>query len=163
MRYSKSLIDNQWRNTLSLEIMSYNATLEFLLYSAILGFLVLGVLTDLKTREVSNTITFAVLVLSIPLIAWNLKNIGFFNFAYLAVFFMAYSKGLGAADLKVLFPLLFIFKDVGLFAGVLAVFGALYFILEHYRNKNIPIKKLSIAYFVPITISFVFMVWSVVL
>lgn len=131
---------------------------NFLMVSGIFVLLFRGLIDDVRTRTVSNRITFGIIGLSIPLIYINLPNIGFLNFMFLGVFVAAYLWNLGGADLKAVCPLLFIFPNVVFFAGSLAVLGAIHLTIEHYRRKDVPIQLLKVPYFVPLTMTYIVMV-----
>lgn len=127
----------------------------FIIFIIITFLLMIGTYTDIKTRTVSNKITGLILLFSIPLIHINISNIGFFHFAYLGVFFWGYLRGLGGADLKAMFPLIFAVPNVMMFAGIVGVTGILYMCADYIRHKAISWDQVSIPFFIPITIGFI--------
>ena len=133
-------------------------TFENILFVSITLLLIIGTYTDIKTRTVSNKITGLILLCSISLIHANISNIGFFHFAYLGVFYWGYLRGLGGADLKAMFPLIFAVPNVMIFTGIVGVIGVLYICADYLKHKEISWDQVSIPFFIPITIGFVVVV-----
>lgn len=102
--------------------------------------LLYGCWTDLQTRTVSNKVVLVIIGLS--LFAASLENLTVLHLLFLIFIYTAYHySALGGADVKILFPLLFV-MDVNSFAVflvALAVFGlmsAVYIIIR--RIETIP-------------------------
>ena len=126
------------------------------LYVLIFLYLLVGTFQDIKTREVQNSINLGILLASIPLLYYNLENLGFLHFAFMAVFFMAYLKDLGGADIKAIFPLIFIVPNVTLFCSVIAIVGMIYMFVKYYAINPHSWDNLTIPYFVPIISGYTF-------
>lgn len=115
---------------------------------------------DVKERNVSNRITLLIFVFSIPLFYFNMENIGIYHFAYLGVFFIGYLKGLGGADLKAIFPLIFAVPNIMIFVLSVGIIGILYIISDFRRNKDMTWSQISIPFFIPILLGFQIAIWS---
>jgi len=141
-------------------------TINTILFASITVLLIIACYMDIKERNVSNKITLLILVFSIPLIYLNLHNIGFFHFAYLGAFYWGYTcRGLGGADLKAMFPLIFAVPNVMVFVFSVGIIGVLYIISDYLRNtdnlyKEITWNQVSIPFFIPILIGFQIAIWS---
>lgn len=134
-------------------------TITTTLFAIITVLLIIACYMDIKERNVPNKITFAILVFSIPPIYFNLQNIGFFHFAYLGIFFWGYCRGLGGADLKAMFPLIFAVPSVMVFVFSVGIIGVLYIISDYLRNREITWNQVSIPFFIPIFIGFQIAIW----
>jgi len=135
-------------------------TINTILFASITVLLIIACYMDIKERNVSNKITLLILVFSTPLIYLNMQNIGFFHFAYLGVFYWGYCRGLGGADLKAMFPLIFAVPNVMVFVFSVGIIGVLYIISDYLRNKEITWDQVSIPFFIPILIGFQIAIWS---
>lgn len=120
--------------------------LELVLSSLISVLLLTGCYTDMKWYHVSNRVTYPIALLCIPLITFSNQLI--YAQAGFSLFLLAawYFNQTGAADVKVLVPLLFTFNDLFFltFLAIMAFAGLLLFISH---RKAIPL-------FIPITAAY---------
>ena len=128
--------------------------LKYLLSATIVLLLCYGVVTDIRTRTVSNRVTLSIALLSLPLIYYNSANIN--NQTYLiglAFTGMYFINTIGAADLKVLLPITFSITYLFSFLIFFSFIGLVYCWLSEKPNK--------IPAFVPITIAYVVVMFFV--
>lgn len=113
-----------------------------------------GAYSDIKTRTVSNKITFSIIGLSLISISiQGVDNIYLNTYVKLTapllfslLFILLYFRdSMGGADMKVLIPLVFVVPDVVGFVLLISLLGMVYAIISW--SKNIP-------YFVPIALGF---------
>ncbi len=80
----------------------------------ILKLLLYAVFTDIKTRKVSNAVQIAIILFCIPLIILNIANIAVTHIVLvLAAIAMMRQRFWGAADGKVIIPLILTMTKVG--------------------------------------------------
>ena len=107
--------------------------------------LCIGAYSDLKTRTVSNKITYSIGILCIILIliygiaSWMS---GIFILLFISLYFF---NLMGGADMKVLVPMILIIPNPEIFVLIISVLGGIYALISW--SKEIP-------YFVPITLGF---------
>ena len=125
-----------------------------ILKGLILGLLLIGTDTDLKTRTVSNKITFAILILCIPLIYLNKSIMEYFPVYFVSItalliaYYFLYNtqSRIGGADLKVLIPLMASFS-IFQFIGFFSVISIVTFLMWFKWKSGMP-------FFVAISISY---------
>ncbi len=121
--------------------------LRFLLSIAILALLMAGVWSDIRTRVVSNAITFSIMLLSLPLIYYNSANIN--NQTYLigiAFTGMYFINTIGGADLKALLPITFSVVNLFYFLLLFSVIGIVYCVIKREPKKTPAFIPITIAY-----------------
>lgn len=107
--------------------------------------LIIGCYYDLKEREVSNAISYSILVLCIPLI--NVSNITPMHFVIAILFTILTLRGAyGGADLKVLVPIVMSLTTLSLSIFLIGI--TIFSIPFVIKNRN------DIPLFIPITISY---------
>ena len=119
-----------------------------LLSSAIASLLVLGCYYDWTTRHVSNLITGAVIVLSLPIIYFNLTTTELNPWLYGAGL-LALSLVMGGADVKVLIPIFLSYNPINLFSFLLI------FCIVGFAYILITKKKNDVPAFIPITAGYI--------
>jgi len=113
--------------------------------------LFVGCYHDIKTKTVSNKITGTIILLSIPLIYFNIDNIGISNYVYSGVLLLMYYVGtLGGADFKVLVPIVFAVPALKIFLLALGIMGILYWLTQYAISR----RSNSVPYFVPISCAY---------
>lgn len=121
--------------------------LKFLLSATVLLLLLCGVVTDIKTRSVSNKITVALILISLPLIYYNSANINFQTyFIALSFIFMYVINSIGGADLKVLLPITFSVAPLLYFLILFSGIGMLYCIIKKQSNRTPAFIPITVAY-----------------
>lgn len=121
--------------------------LKFLLSATVMLLLLYGVVTDIKTRTVSNRVTLSIALLSLPLIYYNSANIN--NQTYLiglAFTGMYFINTIGAADLKVLLPITFSVASLFSFLIFFSFIGLMYAWLSEKPHKIPAFIPIAIAY-----------------
>lgn len=117
---------------------------------AIASLLVLGCYYDIKTRHVSNLITGAVIVLSLPLIYHNISNLITTPIPYVIYGIATIAGLLGSmADIKVMIPIGASLSSTSLvsFLLIFCIVGFLYILITKKKN--------DVPAFVPITAGYV--------
>ena len=114
----------------------------------IASLLVLGCYYDWTTRHVSDLITGAVIVLSLPLIYLNLTTADVNPWLYGAGL-IAMSFVMGGADVKVLIPIILSYNPMNLlsFLLIFCIVGFAYILITKKKN-DVPV-------FIPITAGYV--------
>lgn len=122
--------------------------ISLLLSSAIASLLVIGCYYDWKTRHVSNLITGAVILLSLPLVYLNLSY-GEYNPLLYGAGLIAMAFVMGMADVKVLIPIFFSYTSLNLllFLLIFGIIGFAYILITKKKN-DVPV-------FIPITVGYV--------
>jgi Flp pilus assembly protein protease CpaA len=121
--------------------------------------LIIGCWYDIKWFHVPNFISYSIVVLCIPLlIIHQTRNegvlvLGFKAFISLYLLAAWYIKKLGAADVKVLIPIIFIFSGLSFlfFLSIMLISGMVFCIINILKKKPDKVPG-----FIPITIAF----WS---
>ncbi len=114
---------------------------------------------DFKTRWIPDKIIWGIFLLSLPLVYLNRDNIEIWNIAFLLLFIIEYKLNvLGGGDLKVLFPLLFVFKNVIMFMVLFLFFILVYIYYEQRCNPETNVRELKLIGLIPLTLTFLSMV-----
>lgn len=123
--------------------------IQYILYALIGLFLIYGSFSDMRSRRVSNKISFLIIFISLPLVVYNSFNFKTLHaFVILALFLGVFMRSIGPADAKVMITLVLFFTEKELtyfFAFFVFVFA---FLIWRYGN-NAPL-------FVGITSSYIF-------
>jgi Flp pilus assembly protein protease CpaA len=121
--------------------------LLLLISLAITGLLIFGSYRDWKTRHVSNWITGAIIIISLPIIYFNLVTNEFNLWHYAGL--IAFSFMFGGADVKVLIPIFLSLDPPGLitFLLIFCIVGFAYILITKKKN-DVPV-------FLPITVGYV--------
>ena len=118
--------------------------LYLLLSGIVFSLLVIGSLSDLKTRRVSNYITGAVIIVSLPMILNNTGNLSLLSFVFPLAMFLS----MGAADGKALFPI-----SLSIPTSILWIYIAIFCVVGLYYIVILK-KKDDVPAFVPITVAY---------